>query len=493
MSEPEPPKPESPGPDFGWRNVANEGMQMSNNLIKLADHVDDVLNKIAKKDKGHSGFIFPKTHPKVKDNKDHYPIGNEAHGRNALAQVAKYTKVPPWYNGTLGGLQSAVSRAVHSKYPGIKSEKKAFIDSDLLPGMLPIPDFIKLASEGDELIQVGDAVVILSDEAKQHIFFTHVGPGKGSVFAKVDMEAIKESVRGLKIPGRGVVYKVDVPNIGYNLVLPMEEASNLSDAKEVQVEKQEGPNKVYVKGFTTSAPISQFETNEMCIIIVPTSKLEYIPDALKSDKTVLDAMAAGKLYSIVSAWPGVETPRASEWGDNWAVVIPDSKSEEAAPELAPENVEEQAREHEGEVAKEEALEKGAGVRAGLLPGMIAMPMYFFRTNAMDDGENEVGARDIEAEEDAMRDARELADELPYEEEPEEEFKIDVFSPKTREEQDALRLPEQHELGMSETEIERLFGGGALDLIRLKRLFGKARDDGYKGTFADFVRYLTCDI
>src|ERR1700678_3960040 len=37
---------------------------------------------------------------KAAAKKDHFPINDEAHGRNALAQVAKYTSAPPWYNGS---------------------------------------------------------------------------------------------------------------------------------------------------------------------------------------------------------------------------------------------------------------------------------------------------------------------------------------------------------------------------------------------------------
>lgn len=65
----------------------------------------------------------------AKDKKDHFPINDEAHGRNALAQVAKYTAAPPWYNGSLKGLQDLVSRKVHSKYPSIgKKDKKSSTD-----------------------------------------------------------------------------------------------------------------------------------------------------------------------------------------------------------------------------------------------------------------------------------------------------------------------------------------------------------------------------
>lgn len=64
----------------------------------------------------------------AKDHQDHYPIGNENQARNALARVHQYSSVPPWYNGSLKGLQNLVSRKVHSKYPGIGKEKKSSVE-----------------------------------------------------------------------------------------------------------------------------------------------------------------------------------------------------------------------------------------------------------------------------------------------------------------------------------------------------------------------------
>lgn len=69
--------------------------------------------------------IFPSTHPKVKDNKDHFPIDTEARGRNALARVNQYSSSPPWWSGSLQELKNAVVSAVHRKYPGIKVSKEA--------------------------------------------------------------------------------------------------------------------------------------------------------------------------------------------------------------------------------------------------------------------------------------------------------------------------------------------------------------------------------
>ena len=57
--------------------------------------------------------------------KDHFPINSLTQARNALSQVAKYTKVPSWYNGSLKGLVETVKKKVHGKYPSIKSEKRS--------------------------------------------------------------------------------------------------------------------------------------------------------------------------------------------------------------------------------------------------------------------------------------------------------------------------------------------------------------------------------
>ncbi len=72
--------------------------------------------------------IFGDKHPKVKDDKDHFPIDTIGRARNALARVQQYSSAPPWWKGSLEELKNAVSRAVKKKYPSIevgKDKKKA--------------------------------------------------------------------------------------------------------------------------------------------------------------------------------------------------------------------------------------------------------------------------------------------------------------------------------------------------------------------------------
>ena len=69
--------------------------------------------------------VFPAESRSVKDDKDHFPINNEAQARNALARANQYSSAPPWYTGSLESLVRKVAGAVHKKYPGIKISKSA--------------------------------------------------------------------------------------------------------------------------------------------------------------------------------------------------------------------------------------------------------------------------------------------------------------------------------------------------------------------------------
>ena len=68
--------------------------------------------------------MFDNKNPKVTDNKDHFPINDLAHARNALARAMQYDSSPPWYSGNLKSLQDTVKRAVYKKYPALKNRKE---------------------------------------------------------------------------------------------------------------------------------------------------------------------------------------------------------------------------------------------------------------------------------------------------------------------------------------------------------------------------------
>jgi hypothetical protein len=91
-------------------------------LLKLAEKIA-AKQKIKARNRGTC--VFPAEHPKVKDNKDHFPINSESQARNALARANQYSSAPEWYNGSLENLVNAVARKVHGKYPGIKVTEKS--------------------------------------------------------------------------------------------------------------------------------------------------------------------------------------------------------------------------------------------------------------------------------------------------------------------------------------------------------------------------------
>lgn len=94
-------------------------------ILKLADNFEKIANNGKVKARSRPSPVFPSTHPKVKDNKDHFPLGNENQARNALARANQYDNAPEWYSGSLSELVKAVSRAVKSKYPAIDVSEKS--------------------------------------------------------------------------------------------------------------------------------------------------------------------------------------------------------------------------------------------------------------------------------------------------------------------------------------------------------------------------------
>jgi 5'(3')-deoxyribonucleotidase len=108
----------------------------SKGLVKQATEIDVISNtldscmeteaKVLPHTKDRPAAIFPKESPKVKDDKDHFPIPDKNHGQNALARVNQYGEVPSWYDGSLSELKAAVVRAVKGKFPGIEVEEEKF-------------------------------------------------------------------------------------------------------------------------------------------------------------------------------------------------------------------------------------------------------------------------------------------------------------------------------------------------------------------------------
>jgi hypothetical protein len=110
-------------------NVANSAE--TKGLFREAESIDIISNTIEKMARiipagsDRPAPIFSDKSSKVKDHKDHFPISDAAHARNAISRVNQYSSVPTWYDGSLKELKAAVYSAVRSKFPSIKlSEDK---------------------------------------------------------------------------------------------------------------------------------------------------------------------------------------------------------------------------------------------------------------------------------------------------------------------------------------------------------------------------------
>ena len=186
-----------------------------------------------------------------------------------------------------------------------------------------------LLKEADEVIQTNNAVVIFSDWAKGHIERGHKEPGKGSIFADFDLSLVNQALEQIELNTDQAVYTIQVPDVGYDLVLPNDEAKQLENAKQTEVEKEDRQGPITVNAYTTSQPLEDFLQDSLSVVIRPTSEIQYVPEALQKDPAILQAIEQGNLYSVLSAWPGRgDVPPANQWGDDWAVVIPNQDTEE---------------------------------------------------------------------------------------------------------------------------------------------------------------------
>jgi hypothetical protein len=187
---------------------------------------------------------------------------------------------------------------------------------------LLLENWRKYLTEATDLLQSqNDNVIIFADWAKGHIERGHKEPGKGSIFAEFDLGQVADAISAIDVNPDQAVYTIRVPNVGYNLVLPMDEALALPDAERTTATKEERGGEVTVPAIITSAPLETFLTDELSVVVRPTTSLEYVPEDVKEQ--VAAAVEAGRAYSILSAWPDRgDVPPSSQWGDDWAVIIP---------------------------------------------------------------------------------------------------------------------------------------------------------------------------
>jgi hypothetical protein len=244
---------------------------------------------------------------------------NSAADRKAWIEQSKYAeewkRVPHYWTVDKDG-------NIHDP-SGYQQLVKTGLAKDLDPSRY-IPEGV---NEATDIVNIPAGHILLSDYAKEHIS-THNKPGIGSVFSKnINLQKLVDVMQDIPVQGEGGAYTINLPGAGYNLVLPIEDAKSLPDAQLGTVNKQErGP--VEVPAVKTSAPIEQFATNEITVIVRPSNPA-YLPDDVKQNKQVLDAIKQGKSYSVITAFPGGELPPASQWNGKYAVIIPNANKSES--------------------------------------------------------------------------------------------------------------------------------------------------------------------
>jgi hypothetical protein len=188
-----------------------------------------------------------------------------------------------------------------------------------------------IAESTDKLASSDGNIVLVSDWVKSHIK-EHNKFGTGSVFKEgitdEDISNFVNEVISNNELGDGGAFEIEVPEIGYDLVLPYDEAVNLQNAEEFTTIKKEGKIEIEVPLIKTSQSSDDFKTNKLTLII-RKSNPQFLPDDVKEDEEILNNINDGKVYSLLTAFPGnPNIPKASEWNGQYAVVVPKKQIED---------------------------------------------------------------------------------------------------------------------------------------------------------------------
>ena len=183
-----------------------------------------------------------------------------------------------------------------------------------------------LITESTDKLQTSNGgVILVSDYVKNHIK-DHNQFGSGSVFKEGITDEEINSFVNMVIEnnelGEGGAFEIEVPGIGYDLVKPYDEAMSYENAEESTTIKKEGPNEIEVPLVRTSQSEDDFRTDRLTLIIRPSNP-NFLPEDVKEDGNIMDMINQGKVYSLLTAFPGnPNIPRASEWDGQFAVVVP---------------------------------------------------------------------------------------------------------------------------------------------------------------------------
>jgi hypothetical protein len=189
-----------------------------------------------------------------------------------------------------------------------------------------IKQMMGLITESTDKLQTPNGgVILVSDYVKNHIK-DHNQFGSGSVFKEgitdEDINSFVNMVIENNELGEGGAFEIEVPGIGYDLVKPYDEAISYDNAQESTTIKKEGPNEIEVPLINTSQSEDDFRTNRLTLIIRPSNP-NFLPEDVKEDGNIMDMINQGKVYSLLTAFPGnPNIPRASEWNGEFAVIVP---------------------------------------------------------------------------------------------------------------------------------------------------------------------------
>jgi hypothetical protein len=189
-----------------------------------------------------------------------------------------------------------------------------------------IKSMMGLLVESTEKISTENGeIVLISDYVKNHIK-EHNQFGMGSTFREgitdEEISSYVEEVVSSNELGEGGLFELNVPNVGFDLVLPYVEAKNLDDAEETFAIKKEGKNEIEVPLIKTSQSENDFKTNKLTLVIRKSNQ-QFLPDDVKENEEILEKINDGKVYSLITAFPGnPNIPRVSEWNGEYAIVVP---------------------------------------------------------------------------------------------------------------------------------------------------------------------------
>jgi hypothetical protein len=189
-----------------------------------------------------------------------------------------------------------------------------------------IKSMMGLLIESTEKINTPNGqIVLISDYVKSHIK-EHNQFGMGSTFREgitdEEINSFVEYVVNENELGDGGLFELDVPNIGFDLVIPYNEAINLDNAEEFSAIKKEGKNEFEVPLIKTSQSEDDFKTNRLTLVIRKSNQ-QFLPDDVKEDEEILQKINDGKVYSLITSFPGnPNIPRVSEWNGEYAIIVP---------------------------------------------------------------------------------------------------------------------------------------------------------------------------